>query len=116
METTILILALPISSLMDHFDLALKLIAAGRLDEARIYLEELLAMDPENPDLLYNLGLCYVDLGQLDKGIELLGRCLELAPRHSHACVALGIAYQRRRERRPGPGEGECHTCPGHRS
>ena len=35
-KTTILILALPISPVMDHFDLALKLIAAGRLDEARI--------------------------------------------------------------------------------
>jgi len=81
---------------MDHFDLALKLIAAGRMDEARIYLEELLHQDPDNPDLLYNLGLCYVDLGQLDKGIELLGRCLELSPRHSHACVALGIAYQKK--------------------
>jgi tetratricopeptide (TPR) repeat protein len=80
---------------MDHFDLALKLLAAGRLDEARIYLEELLALDPDNPDLLYNLGLCYVDLGQLDQGIELLSHCLELAPRHSHACVALGIAYQK---------------------
>ena len=80
---------------MDHFDLALKLIAAGRLDEARIYLEELLALDPDNPDIPYNLGLCYVDLGQLDQGIELLGRCLELSPRHSHACVALGLAYQK---------------------
>jgi len=89
-------LALPISPVMDHFDLALKLIAAGRMDEARIYLEELLHQDPDNPDLLYNLGLCYVDLGQLDKGIELLGRCLELSPRHSHACVALGIAYQKK--------------------
>ena len=73
---------------MDHFDLALKLIAAGRLDEARIYLEELLRQDPDNPDLLYNLGLCYVDLSQLDQGIELLGRCLELAPHHFHACLA----------------------------
>ena len=75
-ETTILILALPISPVMDHFDLALKLLAAGRLDEARIYLEELLRQDPDNPDLLYNLGLCYVDLSQPDRGIELLHRCL----------------------------------------
>jgi len=37
---------------MDHFDLALKLLAAGQLDEARIYLEELLRQDPDNPDLL----------------------------------------------------------------
>jgi len=37
-----------------------------------------------------------MDLGQLDKGIELLHRCLELMPRHSHACVALGITYQKK--------------------
>ena len=41
------------------------------------------------------LFLCYVDLGQLDKGRELLHRCLLLAPGHSHACVALALGYQR---------------------
>ena len=79
----------------DHLSRALQLLASGQLDEARIYLEELLRQDPENPDLLYNLGLCYVDLGQLDKGRELLHRCLQLAPGHSHACVALALGYQR---------------------
>ena len=73
---------------MDPFEQALKFIQSGRLNEARIYLEELLRQDPDNPDLLYNLGLCYVDLSQLDQGIELLGRCLELAPHHFHACLA----------------------------
>ena len=73
----------------DNLSRALQLLAAGRLGESRIYLEELLRQDPDNPDLLYNLGLCYVDLGQLDRGIELLSRCLELAPRHSNACLAL---------------------------
>ena len=38
---------------------------------------------------------CYVDLGQLDKERELLHRCLQLAPQHSHACVALALGYQR---------------------
>ena len=38
---------------------------------------------------------CYVDLGQLDKGIELLLRCLQIATQHTHACMALGIAYQK---------------------
>ena len=36
-----------------------------------------------------------MDLGQLDKGIELLHRCLPVAPEHSHACVALAFGYQR---------------------
>ena len=46
-----------------------------------ICLEELLRQDADNTDLFYNLGLCYVDLAQLDQGQELLHRCLELAPR-----------------------------------
>ena len=79
----------------DNLSRALQLLAAGRLGESRIYLEELLRQDPDKPDLLYNLGLCYVDLGQLDHGIELLKRCLQIAPQHSNACVALGIAYQK---------------------
>ncbi len=77
----------------DHFDEALQLIQSGRLDEARIYLEELLEEDPSNIDLIYNLGLCYVDLGQLEKGVELLYRCIQLAPKHTHAYTALGVAY-----------------------
>jgi tetratricopeptide (TPR) repeat protein len=80
---------------MDNLDQAFKLLQSGQIDQARIYLEELLRQDPENPDLLYNLGLCYVDMGQLDRGTEMLQRCLMHAPEHSHACVALGIAYQK---------------------
>jgi len=40
--------------------------------------------------------LCYVNLGQLDQGIELLHRCIQLAPNHSHAYAALGLGYQRK--------------------
>jgi tetratricopeptide (TPR) repeat protein len=81
---------------MDHLTQALKLIQAGRLDEARIYLEELLRDDPQNTDLLCDMGLCYVNLGQLDKGIELLHRCIQLVPNHSQAYAALGLGYQRK--------------------
>ncbi len=81
---------------MDNLDQAFKLLQSGQIDQARIYLEELLRQEPENPDLLYNLGLCYIDLDQLDKGTELLRRCLTRVPEHSHACVALGIACQKK--------------------
>ena len=36
----------------DNLSRALQLLAAGRLDEARIYLEELLRQDPDNPYFL----------------------------------------------------------------
>ncbi|MFA6371144.1 MAG: tetratricopeptide repeat protein [Methanothrix sp.] len=78
---------------MDHFDQALNFIQAGRLDEARIYLEELLKQDPENVDLLYNLGMLYTDLGKPDMSIALLKQCIKLSPRHANAHVALGFSY-----------------------
>ena len=78
---------------MDHFDQALNFIQAGRLDEARIYLEELLKQDPENVDLLYNLGMLYTDLGKPDMSIALLNQCIKLSSRHANAHVALGFAY-----------------------
>ena len=72
-----------------NFSRAHQLLTAGQLDDARIYLEGLLRQYPDNLDFLYNLGLCYVDLGLLDQGGELLGSFLEIAPRQSHACVTL---------------------------
>jgi tetratricopeptide (TPR) repeat protein len=80
---------------MDHFDQALQFIHDGRLDEARIYLEELLRQDSRNTDLLYNLGMLYTDLGKPEKAIETLRHCIEFAPSHVNAHVALGYAYQR---------------------
>ena len=80
---------------MDHFEQALKFIQAGRLDEARIYLEELLKQNPEDVDLLYNLGMLYTDLGNPVTAIPLLEKCIEIAPHHGNAHVALGFAYMR---------------------
>ena len=78
---------------MDQFDQALKFIQLGRLDEARIYLEELLRQKPEDVDLIYNLGMLYTDLGTPMKAIPLLQKCIELSPQNANAHVALGFAY-----------------------
>ena len=78
---------------MDYFEQALKFIQAGRLDEARIYLEELLKQNSTDIDLLYNLGMLYTDLGKPMKAIPLLQKCIEISPHHANAHVALGFAY-----------------------
>lgn len=80
---------------MDHFDQALKLIQAGRLDEARIYLEELLRQDPENTALLYNLGMLYTELGEPERATEVLQHSIEVDPDDDNSHVALGYAYLR---------------------
>jgi tetratricopeptide (TPR) repeat protein len=74
-------------------DQALKLIGIGKLDEAKICLEELLESDPENTDLLYNLGMTYIELGEIGRASELLRRCIGLDPDYSNAYVAMGLGY-----------------------
>jgi len=78
---------------MDPFEQALKFIQAGRLDEARIYFEELLKQDPKNEDILYNLGMLYTELGKPDSAVPLLKKCIEISPGNANARVALGFAY-----------------------
>ena len=78
---------------MDPFEQALQFIQAGRLDEARIYFEELLKQDPENEDILYNLGMLYTELGSPDSAVQLLKKCTEISPENANAHVALGFAY-----------------------
>ena len=87
----------------DHPSRAHQLLASVRPDEARIYLEKLLRQDPKNLDLLYNLGPYYMDLGQLDQGLELLHCCLQLVPEHStpawswHSATSGRVTFCKRR-------------------
>ena len=78
---------------MDPFEQALKFIQAGRLDEARIYFEELLKQDPENENILYNLGMLYTELGSPNSAVPLLKKCIEILPGNANAHVALGFVY-----------------------
>lgn len=48
--------------------------------------------------MLYNLGLCYSELGQLDEAIIRLKRAVQLAPDHAHAWIGIGTAYHRMRK------------------
>lgn len=68
---------------------------SGRLEEARNAFEEVLLEDPRNPDVLYNLGMCFTDLGQPDRAIVALSKSIEHTPKHSNSYVALGYAYSK---------------------
>ena len=58
---------------MKDINYALMLIKAKKLAGAKEILEELLKADPQDKDILYNLGMCYTELG------ENLARCLTLS-------------------------------------
>jgi len=78
---------------MDKFKEAINLASSGRLEEARKAFEEILLEDPRNADVLYNLGMCFTDLGQPDKAITVLKKSIEYNTKHSNSYVALGYAY-----------------------
>ena len=78
---------------MDKFKEAVNLASSGRLEEAKNVFEEILLEDPKNADVLYNLGMCFTDLGQPDKAITALRKSIEYNPKCSNSYVALGYAY-----------------------
>ncbi|HEX7534602.1 MAG TPA: tetratricopeptide repeat protein [Syntrophales bacterium] len=74
---------------------AMELISRGKMTEARKSLEKLEKLEPNNSDVLYNLGMIYSDTGNYNAAIERLQRCLKISPTHVNAQVALGLAYLR---------------------
>ncbi len=82
----------------DPLEYALTLLRRGELEQAIPLMESLLVADPEDPDVLYNLGMAYSDTGRIDEAIELLSRAVETDPENANAFVALGVARQRNGE------------------
>jgi len=65
----------PSSSLMSQADIAYE---KGEIPEAKKYLEEALALDPENPEILNKLAFVTAKSGDRINAIELYERSLEL--------------------------------------
>jgi Flp pilus assembly protein TadD len=74
------------------------LLQQGRRTEGMQLLEMLHARDPDNVEVLYNLGMVLSDAGQLEEAERHLRRCVDLAPRFGNAFIALGIALTRQRK------------------
>ena len=70
---------------MKDFNYALMLLRANRFEGARELLEELLQGDPGNQDILYNLGMCYKQLGDLKKTVAILSECIQYYPHYANA-------------------------------
>jgi adenylate cyclase len=62
--------------------------------QAREEAERAVAIDPNAPDVLGFAGCAFADIGERERGMELLRRALELDPSNAQAHVALGAAWQ----------------------
>ncbi|MDI6616818.1 MAG: tetratricopeptide repeat protein [Syntrophaceae bacterium] len=73
---------------MKDINYAFMLLEAKRFEGARDLLEELLQSDPGNKDILYNLGMCYTELGKPEKAVKTLSECTRYYPHYANAHVA----------------------------
>jgi len=67
----------------------------GSLTAARDCFQAALALKPEDPDLVYNLGRCHQRMGQLEQAELLYRQCLQRNPDHleaRHAWVVLMVS------------------------
>jgi tetratricopeptide (TPR) repeat protein len=83
---------------MANLDDAIKTLKSGQVREGMEILEDLVRTEPENVNVLYNLGMCYSELGNIEKSIDTLEKCVRLAPEHANALTALGFSYSRKGE------------------
>ncbi len=67
----------------------------GEVREAIVLMELFLSDDPDNKEILYNLGMAYSDTGALDRSIVVLRRLLALDGTSINGRVALGVALSR---------------------
>lgn len=74
---------------------ALQLLHQGDYRSAEPLLRMLITRNPENPELLYNLGMMLSDQGNLAEAIQLLEKLVEVKPESSYGWTALGVAYSR---------------------
>lgn len=73
----------------------INLLNRGSYKEAILLLELFKSSEPKNVDILYNLGMAYSDLSELNSAQINLRRLLELDPNHVNGRVALGVALMR---------------------
>lgn len=69
---------------------------ANRGDEGLALLDQALAKEPSNPDLLYDSALLAERMGKVELAESRLKKLIALQPDHAHAYNALGYSYAER--------------------
>jgi tetratricopeptide (TPR) repeat protein len=64
---------------------------AGMFDQARGYYARSLEVEPRNPDISTDLGVCLRELGQPDAAIERFRASIAIAPGHWQSWLNIGI-------------------------
>jgi tetratricopeptide (TPR) repeat protein len=76
-----------------RFAKVLKLLDAREFIKAKPILEDLARSDPNNPEVLYNLGMCYSEIGDFEASIKTLEQSLKQKPDTPNILTALSFSY-----------------------
>jgi Tfp pilus assembly protein PilF len=79
----------------EPLETAVEQLRRGNYDAAIRTLEVLRFQEPDNPIVLFNLGMALSDTGRLPAAIARLRRAMQLAPENADARTALGVALAR---------------------
>ncbi len=77
------------------FGRAINLLIEKKYNAGKEYLIKLTEKYPLNSDILYNLGMCYSEMGEIEKSIKPLEQAIKVTPFYSNAYVALGVSHSR---------------------
>ena len=65
----------------EHVQKGDKFLDDGKYEEALLYYEEALTLEPNEPDLLNKKGVALRSLGRYDEAIECFNKSLKISPR-----------------------------------
>lgn len=72
---------------------------AGDFEGAKASLEAILAASPDDPEVIYNLGVLHGESGRQDEALAIMQRVLEKNPDHAGALNYVGYTWAERGER-----------------
>lgn len=75
------------------FEKGNQLFQEGKYEEASKAFNKVLEKDPDYPEALINLGLCYLKLNEIDKALPYLEKAVQVKPDFAAAYISLGQAY-----------------------
>lgn len=97
-DGTVSVRWVPESGLAGLVKFGTELLQRGDSDTGIILLQAALARMPDNPVILYNLGIAYSDKKRLPEAIALLSKCVEIQSGDARSWIALGVALSRNKQ------------------